>query len=95
MKPGSSSSTMSGLKHCSSSRSIGLRYLQSSLERLKDTGFSTYFPVFPKFRIPLKDPWVKENGAVKEVVLHFSSPEVEAGFEDKPCFEEAFYEWKV
>ena len=40
-------------------------------------------------------PWVKKDGAVKQVVVHFGWPELEAFFEIMPLFEEAFDVWIV
>ena len=40
-----------------------------------------------------KDPWVKENGAVEEIIVSGGGPEVETGFEINPCTQEAFYAW--
>ena len=42
-----------------------------------------------------QNPWVEENGAVEEVVVRFRWPEMEACFEIKPCFKEAFDAWIV
>ena len=42
-----------------------------------------------------QSPRVKENGAVEDVVVCFFWPEVEACFEIKPRFKEAFNAWIV
>ena len=42
-----------------------------------------------------QDPRLKEDGAMKEVIMHAGRPEVETGFEIKPCTKETFNAWVV
>ena len=63
-------------------------------ERLKLQNFMVCFfsTIFCKL---LTDGFLRIHGAVKEVVVHFRWPEVEACLEIKPHFEEIFDAWIV
>ena len=65
------------------------------VRQAKGFGFQDFLLVFSivckSFSLWIsKNPWVKEDEAVQEVVVRFCGSEVKTGFEFKPCMEGAF-----